>query len=54
MIVLFGTVLGVRVIGAAADGSMAASVHLIIPEIVFLVVTSATIAFGARAERANR
>lgn len=51
VIVLFGTVLGVRVLGAAADGSIAASIPLIIPEVVFLLVTSAAIALSSRAER---
>jgi hypothetical protein len=49
VIVLFGTVLCVRLVGAAADGSMSASIPLIIPEIVFLVVTSSAIALGSRA-----
>lgn len=54
VIVLFGAVLGVRVIGAATDGSMAASIPLIVPEVVFLVLSSAAIALSARAERTTR
>jgi len=51
VIVLFGTVLGVRVLGAAADGSIAASIPLIMPEVVFLVATATAIALSSRAER---
>lgn len=46
VIALFGTVLAVRIVGAIVDGSLAANVPLIIPEVVFLALTSVAIALG--------
>jgi hypothetical protein len=51
IVTLFGTVLLVRVIGAVMDGSVAASVRLIIPEVVFIGLSVGALALGASASR---
>ena len=46
VIALFGTVLFVRLAGAVADKSLADNVPLIIPEVVFLALTTAALILG--------
>lgn len=46
VVVLFGTALAVRFVSAAANGSLAASVPLIIPELVFVALSVITLALG--------
>ena len=43
VIILFGTVLGVRVVSAATNGSLAASVPVIIPEVLFVSLSLVTL-----------
>jgi hypothetical protein len=51
VLTLFGTVLIVRLAGAIVDKSLSASVSLMIPEVVFLVLTSLALWVGRRATR---
>jgi hypothetical protein len=46
IVILFGTVLAVRVVSGATNGSLAASVPLIIPEVVFVTLSSIALAIG--------
>ena len=48
VIALFGTVLFVRLAGAVADKSLADNVPLIIPEVVFLTLTTTALILGRR------
>jgi hypothetical protein len=50
VIALFGTVLFVRLISAVADKSLADNVPLIIPEVVFLTLTTAALILGRHAQ----
>jgi hypothetical protein len=50
---LFGTVLAVRLLGAVVDGSVPQSIPLIIPEVVFLTLTTIALLIG-RGQDAQR
>jgi hypothetical protein len=49
VLMLFGTVLIVRLAGAIVDKSLSASVSLVIPEVVFIILTSVALWVGRRA-----
>jgi hypothetical protein len=49
VLTLFGTVLIVRLAGAIVDKSLSASVSLVIPEVVFIILTSVALWVGRRA-----
>lgn len=46
VVILFGTVLAVRVLSGAANGSLAASVPLIVPEAVFVSLSLIALTLG--------
>jgi hypothetical protein len=46
VIALFGTVLFVRLAGAVADNSLADNIPLVIPEVVFLMLTTTALILG--------
>lgn len=46
VVILFGTVLSVRVAGAVVDRSLSESIPLIVPEVVFLAFTAAALIVG--------
>lgn len=48
VVILFGTVLVVRVAGAVVDKSLSESIPLIIPEVVFLALTATALIVGSR------
>jgi hypothetical protein len=54
VIALFGTVLIVRLVSAVADQSLADNVPLIIPEVVFLALTTAALVLGRGAQAHDR
>jgi hypothetical protein len=52
IVILFGTVLAVRVVSAATNGSFAENVPLIIPEVVFVGLSIIALAIGRSPEPA--
>jgi hypothetical protein len=50
IVILFGTVLVVRVVSGATNGSLAASIQLIVPEVVFVGLSSITLFLGRERE----
>jgi len=50
IVILFGTVLAVRAVSGATNGTLAASVPLIIPELVFVGLSIITLAIGRSSE----
>jgi hypothetical protein len=46
IVILFGTVLVVRVGGAVSDGSLMESVRLIVPEVIFVALSAVALALG--------
>ena len=53
IVILFGTVLAVRAVSAAANGSLAASIPLIVPEAVFVGLSAIALAAGRSSQPAN-
>jgi hypothetical protein len=46
IVILFGTVLVVRVVGAVSDGSLMEGVRLIVPEVIFVALSAVALALG--------
>ena len=52
IVILFGTVLAVRIASGSANGTLAASVPLILPEVVFVALSVIALAIGRSSEAA--
>jgi hypothetical protein len=54
IVILFGTVLAVRVVSGAANGSLAESVPLILPEVVFVALSILALAIPRSSEASGQ